>query len=86
MEKPKGGRGKTGAFETTTIRIPKIIKPVVREMVDGCYETEGESVYTAASLDEAKQKVDEVLRSKKSAKKSMDLLIKKLYKSEKGES
>ena len=82
-EKPKGGRGKTAPYETTTIRIPLPLKPDIDRIVED-YRLSvlspdsgaiAKSEDTLIPLNEAILKAQEILGDKKANKK---VTIKKL--------
>ena len=84
MTARKGGRGHKAPYETTHIRIPKPIKPMVRKLIDKFHlELEGEETQDLKSsikeLDEAIELAKSILGHKKSARVSMAKLLSGIY-------
>lgn len=87
-----GGRGKTAPYETTHVRVPLPLKEVIQAVVDNYRwtqhipsiddlkqkEVKEEPCYEDVAIEIAKQ----ILKSKKSAKASMEKLLTGIYSKE----
>lgn len=91
MSMPKGGRGLKAPYETCVMRIPVDLQPYVEEFVEEYRELKLNGI-DPVDLDkkfgstkcqlgygEARVKVEEILKQKKSAKESIKKLLQVLY-------
>jgi chromosomal replication initiation ATPase DnaA len=89
MTKPKGGRGRKAPYETTHVRIPVFLKPIVdqlsnkyRELVDADEDICKEKLLPKAEMDkeEATRLARKILRSKKGNKQAQfEKLLTSIY-------
>lgn len=81
MEMPenKGGRGKKAPYETTHVRIPVPIKEIVEKLSADYKEGNPTELVNAIPLDKALEEAKRIMRSKKSAKVSMQNLLTAIY-------
>lgn len=83
MVKPKGGRGHIAPYQTTHLRVPVPIKAELEKIIEDYREAvlEGNEFVKEQllTLEQAKLKAKEVLKSKKGAKKSIAILLTSLY-------
>lgn len=87
-----GGRGKRANYDTTHVRVPLPLKEVIQELIDNYRwtqyipsiddlkpkEVKEEPCYEDVAIDIARQ----ILKSKKSAKVSMEKLLTSIYSKE----
>lgn len=94
----KGGRGKTAPYDTTHVRVPEPVKNIVEKVIQRYKERlesgmvdPGEKEFEPSyltpdvfmySLQDATRVAQEVLKSKKSAKQSMEKLLTTIYQEE----
>ncbi|MBE9119210.1 hypothetical protein IQ249_25500 [Lusitaniella coriacea LEGE 07157] len=95
MNIPKGGRGKKAPYDTTHVRVPVGMKPLVDELIEeykqkvmtGTIDSDAEIDKSCSSLllagqvsiDEAMKIAKKVLRLKRSARVSITKLLTALY-------
>lgn len=83
MSKPKGGRGHVAPYQTTHLRVPVPIKADLEKIIEDYREAvlKGDEFIKEQlpSLEQAKLKSKEILKSKKGAKKSIIMLLTSLY-------
>lgn len=79
MTKPKGGRGHKATYETTIVRIPVDIKNEVEALADAFRSDELKETKEFPDFETAVETAQNILKSKKSAKISMEKLLKALY-------
>jgi hypothetical protein len=83
MNIPVGGRGKKVPYGSSVVRVPEPIKADVEKLIDCFYRSGGGADSSdparAVSYSEMERIAAAVLRQKKSAAKSMDLLLKALF-------
>jgi hypothetical protein len=84
MSKPVGGRGKRASYTTSVVRVPDPIKQQVEKLVTAFYEgvEEGDNYKQIDLLDLhlAINEARRIIRHKKSARLSMEMLLEVLYK------
>lgn len=79
MNKPKGGRGQSVPFDRRTVKVPEPVMGPVRSVIDRFYRDEFKVPETAVVLDDAVDEARKVLKQKKGAKRSIELLMKRIY-------
>jgi nitrate/nitrite-specific signal transduction histidine kinase len=89
MVKPKGGRGKVAPYKSTHVRVPEPIKEQIQRLIDEWHEKQGstqddENLLTGINnlltdYDTVVEMAREIVKKKKSAKVSLQLLIKELF-------
>lgn len=83
MPKPVGGRGHKTGYDTRTVRVPMPLLPQVRRLIAIFHgDLDREKTESLPSLSDAVIEAERILRSKKSARKSMQALLKCLYKTD----
>ncbi len=82
MPKPVGGRGIRAPYETMTIRIPVAIKDRVAQLAESYRNGTLDQPSELPTIDEAIEIAKSVQKQKKSGTKSLELLLKQLYKRE----
>jgi hypothetical protein len=79
MSKPVGGRGIKAPYETAVVRIPADIRDRVEQLSEAYRNGTLDQAPTSPSLEEVIEVAKTIHKQKRSAKKSLELLIKKLY-------
>lgn len=89
MVKPKGGRGKVAPYKSTHVRVPEPIKEQIQRLIDDWHESQGltqweENLLTGLNnpltdYDKVVEIAREIVSKKKSARVSLQLLIKQLF-------
>lgn len=82
MSKPKGGRGRKAPYETTHVRVPVPIKPMIEKAIQQFYEGGENSDSELLSLDESLELAQQILKQKKSARVSMEKLLTAIYRTD----
>lgn len=79
MSDNKGGRGKKASYETTHVRIPVPIKEIVEKLSTDYKEGKLVVQVDAITSDQAIEEAKRIMKSKRSAKVSMQNLLKAIY-------
>ena len=80
MPIPIGGRGHKVGYETRTVRVPMPLLPPVRRLIAQFHgDMELEKSGKLPTLNEATVEAAKILKSKKSARQSIQALLKRLY-------
>ena len=80
MPIPIGGRGHKVGYDTRTVRVPMPLLPSVRKLIEQFHgDMELEKTGELPTLSEATIEAVKILKSKKSARKSMQALLERLY-------
>lgn len=80
MPIPMGGRGYKVWYETRTVRVPMPLLPSVRKLIKQFHgDMELEKTGELPTLSEATVEAAKILHSKKSARQSIQILLKRLY-------
>lgn len=79
MSDIKGGRGRRAPYETTHVRVPVPIKEVVEKLSTNYKEGKFAEPVDALPADRAIEEAKRIMRSKKSAKVSMQNLLTAIY-------
>ena len=80
MPIPMGGRGHKVWYDTTTVRVPMPLLPSVRKLIKQFHgDMELEKTGELPTLSEATVEASKILHSKKSARQSIQILLKRLY-------
>jgi tRNA splicing endonuclease len=82
MDKPKGGRGKKSPYDTTHVRVPVPIKPVIEKIIEQFHRGEDGPDRQILSLSESLEIAEQILKQKKSARLSMQKLLTAIYQTE----
>jgi hypothetical protein len=82
MIKPKGGRGKKSPYETTHVRLPVPLKPLIEQIIEEFYEKGKVSDSGLMPLSESIEIARQVLNQKKSARISIEKLLTAIYQTE----
>ena len=78
-----GGRGHKTGYDTRTVRVPMPLLPQVRRLIEIFHgDLDIEKTEGLPSLSEAAVEAERILRSKKSARQSMQSLLRRLYKTD----
>jgi hypothetical protein len=80
MAVPKGGRGIRASYETTHVRIPLPIKEIVEKISNHYKETEEIPSIALLDHEQALDIARRILKYKKSARISLEKLLKSIYK------
>lgn len=81
MSKPLGGRGKRVPYSSRPMRIPDPLRSQVEKLVTAFYESEQESKSVELpDLNTAIEEARNIIRSKKSARQSLQRMLTFLYK------
>ncbi len=79
----KGGRGKKAPYKTVIVRVPVPIVAMVQQMIDGYRLTGNVPELTNTnhlpSKDDLIAKSEQIIKSKKSARQSLEKLINYIY-------
>lgn len=76
----KGGRGLKASYKTTHVRIPLPVKEVVEKIANQYRDTEEIPNLEFLNSDEIIELARKILRHKKSARISLEKLLKSIYK------
>lgn len=85
MAKPLGGRGKKAPYETTVVRIPKVLNAYVEKVVDKFREglllknKSEEYIFSSVSLEEAKELFQLLINKRQIGKAVAENLLQVLY-------
>lgn len=74
-----GGRGKKAPYETTVIRVPKPLEHDVKKLISNYRNEPSDPLGIKLSVDEAIEYAKSILKSKKSARVSLEKLLQVLY-------